>query len=54
MINFDDYANENKTEHNKIWPYTPVHTYRILISGGSGSGKTNVLLNFNRKPTRHC
>ena len=52
MINFDDYANENKTEH-KNWPYTPVHTYRILISGGSGSGKTNVLLNFNRKPTRH-
>ena len=46
MINFDDYVNENKTKHNKNWPYTPDHPYRILIIGGSGSGKTNVLLNF--------
>ena len=40
MINFDDYASENKTEHNRNWPY------RILIIGGSGSGKTNVLLDL--------
>ena len=46
MINFDDYINENKTKHNKNWPYTPDHPYRILIIGGSGSGKTNVLLNL--------
>ena len=46
MINFDDYVNENKTEHNKNWPYIPDHPYRILIIGGSGSGKTNVLLNL--------
>ena len=46
MINFDDYVNENKTEHNKNWPYTPDHPYRILITGGSGSEKTNVLLNL--------
>ena len=39
MINFNDYANENKTEHNSNWPYTPDHPYRILIIGGSGSGK---------------
>ena len=45
MINFDDYVNENKTEH-KNWPYTTDHPYRILIIGGSGSGKTNVLLNL--------
>ena len=44
MINFDDYVNENKTEHNKNWPYIPDHPYRILIIGVSGSGKTNVLL----------
>ena len=44
MINFDDYVNENKTEHNKNWPYVPDNPYRILIIGGSGSGKTNVLL----------
>ena len=39
MINFDDYVNENKTEHNKYWLYTSDHSYRILIIGGSGSGK---------------
>ena len=46
MINFDNYVSENKTEHNKNWLYTPDHPYRILIIGGSGSGKTNVLLNL--------
>ena len=46
MINFDDYVNENKIEHNKNWPYILDHPYRILIIGGSGSGKTNVLLNL--------
>ena len=44
MINFDDYVNENKTEHNPKCPYTPDHPYRILIIEGSGSGKTNLLL----------
>ena len=46
MINFDNYINENKTKHNKNWPYIPDHPYRILIIGGSGSGKTNLLLNL--------
>ena len=46
MINFDNYVNENRTEHNKNWPYISDHPYRILIIGGSGSGKTNVLLNL--------
>ena len=46
MINFDNYVNENKTKHNKNWPYIPGHPYRILIIGGSGSGKTNFLLNL--------
>ena len=44
MINFDDYTNENKTEHNLKWPYIPDHPYRILMIGGTGSGKTNALL----------
>ena len=51
MINFDDYTNENKTQHNPNWPYIPHHPYRILIIGGSGSGKTNTLLNLiNNQP----
>ena len=50
-INFDDYTNENKTKHNLLWPYIPDHLYRILIVGGSGSGKTNALLNLiNNQP----
>ena len=51
MINLDNYVNENKTEHNQKWPYIPDHPYRILIIGGSGSGKTNALLNLiNNQP----
>ena len=30
----------------KNWPYIPDHPCRILITGGSASGKTNLLLNF--------
>ena len=44
-MNFDDYANENKTQHNLKRPYIPDHPYRMLIIGGSGSGKANALLN---------
>ena len=46
MINFDKYTNENKKEHNLNWPYILNHPYRILIIGGSGTGKTNALLNL--------
>ena len=51
MINFDDVTHENKTEDNLDWPYIPDHPYRILIVGGSGSGKTNALFNLiNNEP----
>ena len=33
-------------KNNEKWPYIPDHPYRILIIGGSGSGKTNTLLNL--------
>ena len=46
MINLDSITNENNKEHNKKWPFIPDHPYRILIIGGSGSGKTNALLNL--------
>ena len=51
MINFDDYTNENKINHNPNWPYIPDHPYGILILGGSVSEKTNTLLNLiNNQP----
>ena len=46
MFNVDSITNENNKEHNKKWQFIPDHPYRILIIGGSGSGKTNALLNL--------
>ena len=43
---FDNYSNENKTEHNLKWPHIPDHPYRILTVGGSRSGKAYALLNL--------
>ena len=46
MFNLDNITNENNEDHNKKWPYIPDHPYRMLIIGGSGSEKTNTLLNL--------
>ena len=46
MINLDSITNENNKEHSEKWPYIPDHSYRILIIGGSGLGKTNAMLNL--------
>ena len=46
IINFDDVTNENRVKHNPKWSYIPNHPYRTLITGGSGSGKTNAFLNL--------
>ena len=46
MINLHSITNENNKKHNKKWSYIPDHPYRILIIGGSGSGKTNALLHL--------
>ena len=49
MINLDNIANNNNEKHNEKWPQFPDHPYRILIIGGSGSGKTNTLLHLINK-----
>ena len=46
MINLDSITNENNKNHNEKWPYISDHPYRIIIIGGSGSGKTNALINL--------
>ena len=43
MKNYDQSVEVN---HKPNWPYIPDHPYKILIIGGSGSGKTNVFLNL--------
>ena len=45
MINFD-VTKENIKEHNSDLPQSPDHPYRILMIGGSRSGKTNSLFNL--------
>ena len=49
MLNLYNITNENDKIHNEKWPYIPDHPYRILITGGSGSGKTNASLNLIKK-----
>ena len=43
MKNYDESVERN---HNPNWPYVPDYPYRMLIIGGSGSGKIDVLLNL--------
>ena len=51
MFNFDYITKEDIKEHNPKWPEMPDHPCKILIIGGSGSGKTNALLNLiNNEP----
>ena len=42
MLILDSITNEN----NKNWPFISDHPYRILIIGGSKSGKINALINL--------
>ena len=46
-INSDDVTKENIKEHNGNWPLIPDNPYRILIIGGSESGKTISLFNLS-------
>ena len=49
MFNLDDITNENNKKHNENRPYIPDHPFRILMIGGSGSGKTNVSTKIKTK-----
>ena len=46
MLNLDSITNKNNKIHNKKWLSIPDHSYKILIIGGSGSGKTDALFNL--------
>ena len=49
MFHFDYITKEDIKEHNPNLLEITDHPYRILLVGGSGSGKTNVLLNLTNK-----
>ena len=49
MINYDIVTKENINKYNSNWSQIPAHPYIILIIGGSGSGKTNALLNLMKQ-----
>ena len=44
--------NKNNKDHNKKWLYIPDHPYSMLVIGGSGSEKTNALLNLIKEQDR--
>ena len=46
MVNLDSITNENNKKHNGKWLYIPDHPYKIITIGGSGSWKTNALINL--------
>ena len=51
MIIFDDVTHQNRKEHNPGWLQIRDHSARVLIIRGSGSVKTNALLNLvNHQP----
>ena len=42
MVNYDDVTNENMKKHNPNWSLITDRPYRILIIGGSQSGKNHI------------
>ena len=48
MSNYDCIIKRNIEKHNPNWSQFFDHPYRILITGGSGYGKTNTLLKNNK------
>ena len=49
MICYDDFSKNTISKHNPNWPQTLDHPYIILLVRGSGSGKTNILLNLMKR-----
>ena len=49
MFNLDDITPEHNEEHHLKWSNIPDHPYRMLITGGCESGKTNALLNLRKE-----
>lgn len=46
MLNIRDYTEPEEFAASAKHPYLPQHPFRLLMTGASGCGKTNLLLNF--------
>ena len=49
-----DSNNNKKNSYKQLYEYMPNDTFRMLICGGSGSGKTNLLYHMLTKPLVRC
>ena len=47
--NYDN-ENDKTNSYKQLYPYMPDDTFRMLIAGNSGSGKTNLLYHMLMKP----
>ena len=43
MISYNDVTKGNINKHNLNWPQISDHPYRILTTGGSGTGNENLI-----------
>lgn len=48
LLNYD--LPEKETDYQRLYEFMPSDTFRMLICGGSGSGKTNLLMNMLCRP----
>ena len=46
MINLDSITNEKSKEHNEKCSFIPDRPYKIIIIGGSRTGKINTLISL--------
>jgi len=49
-----DSKNDKTNSYKQLYEYMPNDTFRMLICGGSGSGKTNLLYHMLTKPLVRC
>ena len=45
-----DFKEDENTNFKQLYQYMPDKPFRMLLSGGSGSGKTNLLYHMIMKP----
>ena len=48
--NYDSTGEATDKKFKQLYPFMPSDTFRMLICGNSGSGKTNLLVHMSTKP----